>query len=73
MQDGDKVIGTSDYNGTPLLVKDVYSGNFIKKRYIKCPHLEKKCKWLLAGKHINYSYLDDACYLSGSFNLDCPS
>lgn len=73
MQDSEKVIGTSDYNGTPLLVKHVFSGSFIKKRYIKCPHTEKKCKWLLAGKHGAYSYLDDACYLSGSFNLECPS
>jgi len=73
MQDIEKVIGTSDYNGTLLLVEHVVNGSFIKKRYIKCPHIEKKCKWLLAGKHVSYSYLDDACYLSGSFKLECPS
>lgn len=72
MQD-EKVIGTSasDSNGIPLL-DVVRRGSFIEKRYIKCPHIEKKCKWLLAGKHSRHSFLDDACYLSGSFTLDCP-
>lgn len=50
----------------------IVSGSFIKERYIKCPYIEKNCKWLLAGKHEGYSYLDDTCYLSGSFNLQCP-
>lgn len=67
-----KIIATSDYKGSPLITEEVVSGAFIKKRYIKCPHVEKKCKWLLQGKHGSYSYLDDACYLSGSFKLECP-
>ena len=42
MQDSEKVIGTSDYNGTPLLVKHVVSGSFIKKRYIKVNRIRRK-------------------------------
>lgn len=52
---------------------DCVSGSFINKRYIKCPHKEKKCKWRMSDKHQKgYSYLDGACYLSGSFKLECP-
>jgi len=48
-------------------------GKFIKKRYIKCPHISKKCEWKLKSTHIEgYEYLDDSCYLSGSFILQCP-
>jgi hypothetical protein len=68
-----QIIGTSDYKGSPLIAEEVVSGAFFKKRYIKCPHVEKKCKWLLQCKHGNYSYLDNACYLSGSFKLECPT
>lgn len=51
----------------------VKAGNFIKERYIKCPYPEKKCKWNMEVSHRKgYEYLDNACYLSGSFNLDCP-
>ena len=52
--------------------EDCKAGVRLKEYYIKCPHLEKKCRWLLDGKHGAYSYLDDACYLSGSFKLECP-
>ena len=73
MQDLEKAIGMSDYNGTPLLVKHVVSGSFIKKRYIKCPHTDKRCEWRMSDKHRSgYEYLDGACYLSGSFDLKCP-
>lgn len=72
MQDPEKVIGISDYKGTPLLAKHVVNGAFIKRSYIKCPYLEKRCKWLLDNNNGAYSYLNNACYLSGSFNLECP-
>jgi hypothetical protein len=49
------------------------SGSFIDKRYIKCPHTSKSCKWQMSNKHRKgYEYLNGACYLSGSFKLDCP-
>lgn len=65
-------LDSKDYNDTSLL-KDVVAGNFINKRYIKCPHLDKKCKWKLSNEHVKgYEYLNDACYLAGSFNLQCP-
>jgi hypothetical protein len=55
------------------LKSECKSGVFIKDRYIKCPHLIKKCCWRMDEKHISgYSYLDNACYLSGSFKLECP-
>jgi len=73
MQDPNQIIGVSDYQGTPLLLKDVVSGNFIKKSYIECPHHDKNCKWKMSNKHrTGYEYLNGACYLSGSFNLECP-
>ena len=53
--------------------KDVRKGDFVKKRYIKCPHLDKKCSWRLNSKmRKGYQYLENSCYLSGSFNLECP-
>ncbi len=71
--DSEKIIGTSDYDGTPLLLKDVVKGNFIKKRYITCPHMENKCSWRMANEHRKgYEYLNNSCYLSGSFELKCP-
>jgi len=49
------------------------SGSFIKERYIKCPHTDKQCKWRLGKEHRKgYEYLNNSCYLSGSFNLECP-
>lgn len=49
------------------------SGSFIKERYIKCPHTDKKCKWRMSDNHREgYEYLDNSCYLSGSFKLECP-
>jgi len=51
---------------------EIKSGVNIPFHYIKCPHLDKNCKWTLKGNHNGYEYLDNACYLSGSFRLDCP-
>lgn len=49
------------------------SGSFVKKRYMKCPHKDKKCQWRMATEHQKgYEYLNDACYLAGSFTLECP-
>lgn len=49
------------------------SGSFIKKRYIKCPHTEKQCQWRMSNDHRKgYEYLNNSCYLSGSFELKCP-
>lgn len=42
------------------------------KQYKKC---KKKCdcKWRLSDNHSKgLKYLNNACYLSGSFPLDCP-
>ena len=51
----------------------VVSGSFIKERYIKCPHSEKQCKWRMKNDHKKgYEYLNNSCYLSGSFKLECP-
>ena len=38
--------------------------------YKKC---EKKCncKWKMGKHHGDYNYLNNACYLSGAFDLDC--
>ena len=48
-------------------------GSLVSERYIKCPHLDKQCNWRMKNKHIKgYAYLDNACYLGGSFNLECP-
>lgn len=67
------IVGVKDYNGTPLLLSEVVDGVFIKKRYIKCPHLEKRCTWRMSKEHSKgYEYLNDACYLSGSCKLKCP-
>ena len=52
---------------------DCVSGSFIDKRYIKCPHTSKACKWKMSDSHQKgYEYLNGACYLSGSFKLECP-
>jgi len=48
------------------------SGAFIVERYIKCPHVDKNCKWRMKNNHKKgYEYLNGACYLSGSFKLEC--
>jgi len=47
-------------------------GVFIKERYIKCPHMQKHCNWRLGPDHGDCSYLNNACYLSGSSKLECP-
>ena len=47
-------------------------GAFIKERYALCPHHDVNCKWRLGERHQGYEYLDNACYLSGTFKLDCP-
>ena len=39
----------------------------------KCQHLDTECKWRMRPEHCKgFEYLNDACYLSGSFTLDCP-
>lgn len=49
------------------------SGSFIDKRYIKCPHTSKACKWKMSNNHSKgYECLNGSCYLSGSFKLECP-
>lgn len=49
------------------------SGSFIKERYIKCPHTKKQCQWRMSKDHQKgYEYLNNSCYLSGSFELKCP-
>lgn len=50
----------------------IINGSFVSQRYMKCPHLDKQCKWRMSKGHASYSYLDNACYLAGSFNLQCP-
>lgn len=65
MQDSDTIVVTT--------YKDVRRGDFVKKRYIKCPYLDKNCSWRLESKmRTGFSYLEDSCYLSGSFKLECP-
>lgn len=54
------------------LISECVKGAFIEKQYIKCPHAHKHCNWRLGPDHGVYSYLDNACYLSGSFELECP-
>lgn len=50
-----------------------FYGAFVQKRYIKCPHLDKKCSWRMGKKYIDgYEWLNNTCYLSGSFPLECP-
>jgi hypothetical protein len=50
-----------------------HKGKFIKERYMKCPYVDKKCTWKLSSNHAKgHEYLNDSCYLSGSFNLECP-
>ncbi len=71
MTDSNQVIGTNADNGTPLLLKDVVKGSRVKEWYIKCPHIDKKCKWHMGHDNI-YDYLNDTCYLSGCFAFDCP-
>ena len=61
----------SEYEHEQLRIACV-SGSFIKERYIKCPHTEKKCEWRLGTHFKDRKYLNGACYLSGSFELKCP-
>ena len=50
-----------------------HKGQFVKERYMKCPYIDKKCTWKLSSNHVKgQEYLNDSCYLSGSFNLECP-
>ena len=57
----------------PELGNDFIAGSFIKERYIKCPHSEKQCEWRMKNDHKKgYEYLNNSCYLSGSFKLECP-
>lgn len=71
MDDANKI--EIDYRGTTLPIKNIVSGIFIEKRYIKCPHMNKKCGWRLSQEHRKgYEYLNNSCYLSGSFKLECP-
>lgn len=56
-------------------LKDIcVKGAFVKKRYLKCPHIDKTCSWRLSKNHKSdgYDYLKGACYISGSFKLECP-
>lgn len=49
-----------------------YKGQFVKEKYMKCPYSDKKCTWRLSANHRKgYEYLNNSCYLSGSFNLEC--
>lgn len=43
-----------------------------RERYKKC--IKKcACKWKMNSNHSDgYQYLNDACYLSRSFDIDCP-
>jgi hypothetical protein len=41
------------------------------ERYKKC--YNKDCQWYMGENHGDYTYLDNACYLSGAFKLDCPA
>jgi hypothetical protein len=60
-------------NGKSPSTEACVKGSFINERYIKCPHKSKLCKWRLNDEHSpGYAYLNGACYLSGSFKLDCP-
>ena len=53
--------------------KIIKRGSFVKEHYIKCPYTDKECKWRMSGnKTKGYEYLNNACYLSGSFELQCP-
>jgi hypothetical protein len=57
----------------PQLSENVVSGSFVKQRYMKCPHKDKNCKWKMGTDHRKgYEYLNEACYLAGSFALECP-
>lgn len=49
---------------------NIVNGSFVKEKYMKCPKL-CKCKWKINDNH-KYEYLKGACYLSGSFELECP-
>ncbi len=56
------------------LLEICFKGNFVNENYIKCPHTSTNCKWKLKNNHSKgYEYLNNTCYLSGSFNLDCPT
>jgi hypothetical protein len=57
----------------PALSQTDVSGSFVKERYIKCPHKEKNCKWKMGTNHRKgHEYLNESCYLAGSFDLECP-
>lgn len=51
---------------------EAFCGAFIQERYRRCPHLEKKCRWRMGKYGGGYEWLNDTCYLSGSFPLECP-
>lgn len=42
------------------------------KRWAKCTY-PKYCKWKMSPDHPTRPYLNNACYLSGGLNLDCPT
>jgi len=60
-------------NTTDILIDNpqLIKGAFIEERYVKC-YKQCECKWRLDSNHKGYKYLDNACYLSGSFDLECP-
>ena len=49
-----------------------FYGSFIEEQYITCHQMSKTCKWRIEDDHVLYKHLYNACYLSGSFNLQCP-
>jgi hypothetical protein len=57
---------------TEIPVEMVFNGAFVKQKYMKCPFLENNCRWRLGKNHGSFTYLNNACYLSGSFELKCP-
>lgn len=51
----------------------IVKGAFVKKRWMKCPHMDKKCGWRMGEcHHKGYEYLNNSCYLSGGSELQCP-
>lgn len=53
--------------------RKIKAGDFVKERYIKCPYTSKVCSWRIKDRERGgYNWLNDTCYLSGSFKLECP-
>lgn len=50
----------------------IKKGSYVNETYMKCPYLNKECKWRMSEKTGSFSFLKNACYLSGAFKLDCP-